>query len=75
MARRVLPLLLLLAFAAAARAQPALSMLDDGMPGPRTQVLVLATAHLAQGQAPLDRALGQLQGVDVVDAARLLADD
>lgn len=35
--------------AAPARAQVDLSSLDDDMPGPRTQVLVLGSVHLSQG--------------------------
>lgn len=58
LAHLALPLALPLALAASAtiRAQPALSTLDDDMPGPRTRVLVLGTVHLAQGDAPLDPA-------------------
>lgn len=61
--RTTLPALLLctcLSFAA--QAQVDLSALDDAMPGPRTQVLVLGTVHLAQGDAaPFDPA--SLDGV------------
>ncbi len=51
-----LALPLALAVSAVAQAQSGLSTLDDGMPGPRTQVLVLGTVHLAQGDAPFDPA-------------------
>lgn len=37
--------------ASAAQAQPALPVLDGGMVAPPTRVLVLATTHLAQGEA------------------------
>lgn len=48
--RTLLPAALLAAcLSFAAQAQVDLSVLDDAMPGPRTQVLVLGTVHLAQG--------------------------
>jgi len=51
-----LALPLALAASAATQAQSRLSTLDDDMPGPRTQVLVLGTVHLAQGDAKFDPA-------------------
>jgi len=59
--RTVLPALLLGALLPfAVQAQVDLSELDDAMPGPRTQVLVLGTVHLAQGD-----------GADAFDPAAL----
>lgn len=50
--RTILSALLLAAcLPVAAQAQLDLSTLDDAMPGPRTQVLVLGTVHLAQGDS------------------------
>jgi len=64
-----LALPLALAASTATQAQSGLSTLDDAMPGPRTQVLVLGTVHLAQGEAKLDPAsldglLRRLAGFD-----------
>ena len=56
-----LALSLVLAGSAAVHAQPAPSTPGDAMPGPRTQVLVLGTVHLAQGDAKFDPA--SLDGV------------
>lgn len=60
MGHRRIALILALALSfgplAVAQAQSGLSTLDEAMPGPRTQVLVLGTVHLAQGEAAFDPA-------------------
>ena len=51
-----LALPLALGLSAVAQAQSAPPMADGAMPGPRTQVLVLGTVHLSQGDAAFDPA-------------------